>query len=87
MADPLTLEQRVLRGKRAAAMLDDDLMIEAGEAVEAAIVDAWKREMNPERRQVLWCELQAVHRVALWLNQAVDDGAIAKRQIDQTNHP
>lgn len=87
MADPLTLEQRVLRGKRAAALLDDELMIEAGEQAEAAIVDRWKEERNPAQREVLWCSLQSVHAVALWLIRNVDDGAIAKRQLDQLNNP
>lgn len=80
MADPLTFEQRLLRSRRAHELLTDDLMREAFKATDAAIVSEWRDEIDPARRDVLWCSLQGVHRVAGYLRQFVDDGFVAARE-------
>ena len=89
MAEEVTPKERERAG-RATQLLDNPLLVECWDAMEARIIDAWRVSDGPERREALWHQLKnledlraALRRVAD--NPKVKDAWQTKRQRRQSN--
>lgn len=85
MADALSLQQRVERGREASRLLNEPLLKDAFVGVEEGIVAQWRAAEDTETRERLWAGLHAARRVETWLRATQDDGAIAQAEIDHQN--
>ena len=77
------------RGQKAQALLDNLLLKEAFETLEADYITAWKsneRSMGPEGRERLWNAVQIVGKVRAHLEKVATDGHTAARFLDDL-HP
>ena len=83
MADPVSLNEQVMRGKRAEQLLNDSLMVEAFDAVRKEVISRW--EAAPARdvdgREWLWMLHQATLRFEMIFKGMIDTGKIAQDQI------
>ena len=81
----MSTEREAARGIRAKALLDDELMREAFQALEEAYTDEWKRTADAEgaKRDRLWIRLKLLHEVKAHLLIVAEDGKIAAREIEK----
>lgn len=72
------------RARRARQLLDDPLLIEVLDAIEAAAVTAWRQTSSAQQleREVAWYSAKAAERVRNTLEGIVDNGLIeANRSV------
>lgn len=79
----MTLEDEVRRGERARRLLEDPLLVEAFDAVEAGIRSAWAGtgEAEERERERLWLMLRLLGRVRGHIVGAMETGRLAERQL------
>lgn len=86
MSDPGNLDQerKVRRGARAEALLNDDLLNESLRKLEADYIAAWRATgaRDSDARERLWQAVQIVAKVKDHLTVVVNDGVVAKREIE-----
>ena len=73
-----------VRAARAKQLLDDPLLIEVLDAVEAAAVNVWRSTSTAQQaeREIAWHSLKAAERVRNALTGIVDNGLIeANRSV------
>lgn len=82
MAD---LKKRVERGSRAAALLGDETLINAFEALEALYTSDWKTSKVDEvaKRAQAYSSLRALDDLKTQLRVFVDNGKIAAKQMQR----
>jgi hypothetical protein len=88
MTDDSKLHAATNRAMRAKALLGDELLIEAFDAIEADLVMGWKDSdpRDTDGRERVWNALQALGKVKDFLQNAVANGAIATRELlDKAN--
>lgn len=77
-------EQKIARGKRAEQLLNDDLLKEGFENLKAEYLKAWSDSAphEEEYREKLWYARRVVDLVRKHLTLAMDDGKIARHELD-----
>lgn len=75
----------IARGNRAKLLLEDDLLIEAFEAVKAQYMDLWQATSlnDTATREKLFLAVQNVGFVRQHLVKVMDNGKIAKSDLEQ----
>jgi len=75
----------VARAEHAKRLLDDPLLTEVFEAVEAAAINAWRTtgSVQSAEREIAWQSLKAAERVRNALQGMVDNGLIEARRAVQ----
>lgn len=78
----LSVRQRIERGKRAAIMLADPLLIEAIENANAEVVSDWlgSDSFDESRARDVWATHQAMSRLRVQLRRYEDDGEFAQTE-------
>jgi hypothetical protein len=78
------LHAATVRAARAQALLDDALLREAFDALDADDVRAWRLTdaRDDDARQRLWQAVNVLAKVRDPLRQAVSDGHLAQKEID-----
>ncbi len=79
----MSLEQELTRGERARRLLEDPLLVEAFDAVEAALRSAWAAtgEAEERERERLWLMLRLLGRVRGHISSVMETGKLADRQL------
>ena len=74
---------KIHRGARAKALLDDELLKECFDSVGHTIIDRWKKEADPIIRERLWNMLQGMdmarEAMVKWLNA----GKVAQHELNE----
>ena len=78
------LAQDIARGHRADLLLQDELLTGAFDGLRAEYLKAWEATKYNETndRERLWQAVQIVGKVKTHLQSAVNDGKLAKAEID-----
>lgn len=79
-------EQEYSRGLVAERVLTEPLLKEAFAAIEQAITDEWRSSKDAARRDRLWVELHALTRVKSHLQDALNSGKIAGKQLGRVKN-
>jgi hypothetical protein len=66
----------VLRGQRAAAILDADVFKDALQIAEEAIIMEWRGATQPARREAIHAKLMALDEIVTQLRAIMDTGTI-----------
>lgn len=82
--EELHLRRIAARADRARAIIEDDLLVGAFEALEAEYTDRWRRTRPDmaELRETIWHQLQALAEVRAQLNRVLEDGEMARAALD-----
>jgi hypothetical protein len=82
--EELHLRRIAARADRARAIIEDDLLVGAFEALDARYLMAWRNSPadQPEMRERLWHHLQALAEVRAELNRVLEDGEMARAALD-----
>lgn len=83
MANPLTHEQRKLRGERARRLMNDRTFKETIADVEAEAIREWKLFETPEEREGAWALVRALGKVQERLRLMVADGEYAVKEMER----
>jgi hypothetical protein len=73
------------RGAQAEALLANELLVEAFNTLDAEYNAAWRNSgaRDTEGRERLWQAIQILSKVQLHLKFVIEDGKIAKRQLEE----
>lgn len=79
------IETDIARAKRAALLIDDELLKEAFSTLEAAYVEGWKstKAIDTDTRERVWIALQVLGAVRQHLNTVLNDGVIAQSDLER----
>lgn len=71
------------RASEAAQLLDNPLLVEAFDSVEAAAINAWKmtKADDSQSREIAWLTVKVLARIKGELQSMVDDGKIAAARV------
>lgn len=89
MADELKLRKQAERGARAEALLNNDLLQEAFDKIESALMDEWRNTgaEDGQRREDAWRSHKLLQNLKGYLKKVVIDGAAANKQLLQIKQP
>jgi hypothetical protein len=78
------LQRDIVRGARAKALMDDELLQEAFAKLEANYIGAWRATpaRDTDARERLWQAVNVLGKVRDHLGQVAAAGKLAQRQID-----
>lgn len=78
----LTDDQIIARGKHAAALLDDPVVLEAQKLTHQEIYEQWTqtRPDDTQTRESLWAQVQAVEKFIQVLNKIRNAGVALEHQ-------
>ena len=79
----VTLEDKQRRGEQARRLLDDPLLNEALDALDADILAMWRKETDTENRERLHMAQLQLSRLRAWLGLVFNDGQAAHRKIEE----
>lgn len=76
-------EMEVLRGERAALLLQEPLLIEAFQLIESELMDKWHKTSPREAadRESLYLQVKSLREVQAKLYQVVETGKVAKARL------
>lgn len=77
------LEEKSRRGEQARRLLNDPLLNEALDALDADIIAMWRKETDTESRESLHMAQLQVARFRAWLNLVFQDGKRATEKIEE----
>ena len=79
------LQRDIVRGARAKALMDDELLQEAFAKLEADYIAAWRSTpaRDNDARERLWTAVNMLGKVKDHLGRVAADGKLAQRQIDE----
>lgn len=82
-------QEAINRGKRAALLLQDDLLTGAFEELEASYIKALLEThvRDNDARERLYVAVHVARKVKDHLHKCLADGKIAQREIDDLNRP
>lgn len=77
--------QDAQRGREAEELLENPMLAEAFDKIEASYMDEWRQSKlaDIEERERLWLAIQVLSEVKRHLRVVVENGVIAKRDIDR----
>lgn len=80
-----TIEQRMARGDRARALLEDPTLGEAFNVLRQGYQDKWVGSRDPAEREDLWQRVQVIDDVHRALRAFVNAGQVARheRELEQ----
>lgn len=80
----MTNEEKLARANRAQALLSDELLNDAFEALKRDYTSAWlaTQVRDTDARERLWQAMQVLGKVKDHLTGMVNDGKIAQREIN-----
>ena len=79
-----TGEQEVLRGRRAAVILGDEVYQDAVELARRAFYEQWLASSKPADREACWAKTHALEAIETELRGIVSDGEVAaSKQEDE----
>lgn len=83
MTDETRLREERARGEHARQILDDPLIREAFDKIEATITDAWKssRADEEEQRRNAYLTLRLLNNLRAEFTRAVSTGELAAKQL------
>jgi hypothetical protein len=89
LTDELALRKDMEKAAQAEAALSSPAIAEAFEVLEAEYFEAWKAsESNQsDARERLWMAATIIGKVRSHLKQAIDNGKIAKAELDALATP
>lgn len=78
------LQRDIVRGARARALMDDELLQEAFAKLEADYIGAWRATpaRDTDARERLWQAVNVLGKVRDHLGQVAAAGKLAQRQVD-----
>jgi hypothetical protein len=78
------LQRDIVRGSRAKALLDNELLQESFATLERDYIDAWKTSAarDTDARERLWQAVNIVGKVRDHIVKVLNDGKLAQRQLD-----
>ena len=83
--DEIKAQKAVSRAAQATALMQSELLQEAFKTMEADYIDFWK--LTPVRdqdaRERVWNAIQVIGKVKGHLQKVLDDGKLAKRDLDE----
>lgn len=85
MTDELALRKDMDRAARAASLLENDMLKEAFAKLESDYMDYWRNQValnDVAGRERLWQAVHTLGKVRAHLQSIVNDGKVAKAQID-----
>lgn len=82
------IETDIARAKRAALLIDDDLLRECFATLEASYIDAWRRatrdtDADAAYRERIWMALRVLDKVQSHLHAVINDGQMAQAQLEE----
>jgi hypothetical protein len=85
MADECLLEQAAAKAMRAQALLEDELLAEAFDALEANYTSAWRRTTIDDAagREKLFLAINIVGKVRDHLSSVVANGKLAQAELNE----
>jgi hypothetical protein len=83
MEDEHKRDKEIVRGDKAAAILNDELLKEAFKAVNDSYMHSWEHSglEESDRRERMWMMSQNLKGVMLHLHTVVETGEMAKKQV------
>ena len=83
--DEIKAQKAVSRAARAKMLMDDELMLEAFSRLETEYVNYWKATpvRDQDARERVWHAIQVIGKVKGHLQIVLDDGKLAKRDLDE----
>ena len=81
MSDEADYRNDVNRGEHAKRLLEDPLLTEAFDTVDAKIVEDWRAVIDPAQRDRLWLMLQLLGKLKGHLKTVVDGGTLANTSL------
>jgi hypothetical protein len=77
--------QDAQRGREAEELLENPMLAEAFDKIEASYMDEWRQSKlaDIEERERLWLAIQVLGEVKRHLRVVVENGVVAKRDIDR----
>ena len=88
MAEESVLDQAAAKAVRGQALLDDDLLVEAFDALEASYTSAWRRTTIDDAvgREKLFLAVNIVGKVRDHLSAVVANGKLAQAELNELLH-
>jgi hypothetical protein len=85
MSDDFKLQQDANRGAKAAALLQNELLNEAYEEIEAALIQKWKSSEpdDTDGRELTWHMLRANTRHKQLLQSHISNGKVAQAELNK----
>ena len=85
MTDEIKLTGEAARGMQAESLLNNDLIREAYEKIEADLVKGWidSPARDTEGRERLWAAVQANRKHRAYLMNVIDDGKVAAEELSR----
>lgn len=85
MTDELKLRFEAERGMRAKALMDNELLKEAFDSLEALYIEKWRSSAPAatDQRERAWMALAALDSVRNDLRRVIDNGKIALAELDR----
>lgn len=85
----MTAEHDIARGERARLILAEPLFIEAFEALERELTDAWANSpaRDVDGRETLWLSLKLTKQVRQHLISVMETGKLAEIQLERMSRP
>ena len=77
--------QDAQRGREAEELLENPMLADAFDKIEASYMDEWRQSKlaDIEERERLWLAIQVLGEVKRHLRVVVENGVVAKRDIDR----
>lgn len=81
----LELRRIASQAERARAIIEDPLLVNAFEQLDARFLAAWRNSPadQPELRERLWHHIQALAEVRAELNTVLNDGTMARAALEE----
>lgn len=71
------------RGQRAAALLQDPLIVEALDGIEQTLRDQWENAVTTDIREELWYTLKGMQRFKNLLTISIENGVYEKALMEK----
>ena len=80
-------ETDVRRGERAAALMNDEILVESFDTLEREYVEAWRMTAarDTDARERLWQAVQIVGKVRQHLSTVLDRGKLSAKELEIIN--
>jgi len=83
------LRGRIARSERARAIIEDPLLVEAFDRLEAVYIDGWRVTQSDDTagREALWHRIKALSMLRADLASVLQDGTVARYQLAELTEP
>lgn len=80
----MTIEQNLYRGARAREVLENEVFIEAFEAIEKDYIETWKKSpaRDADAREKIWQYLTQLQKVKTHLQYTMETGQLAELELN-----